>query len=258
MNALDRNILALSIRRSITEPAEIIARLAFFAVLLLVFSKLWSVVDMAGKTFSAADLTWYLGLTEWVILSLPDLHHDIESDVRSGEITYRLARPASYLRTRFLESLGQLLTRLVIVGVGGFGIVWFWAGCLPSEPQLLLIAIPFGVAGAILGLVFYALIGLSAVWIRDVMPLFWIWQKLAFLGGGLILPLDLYPEPVRQIAAASPFGAMLYGTAQWALAPSLAGVVASAAQTAAWLIALAALLIWLERRALRRLEIAGG
>lgn len=258
MTRLDLEIFRIAFRRSFFEPAELIGRLAFFAILLLIFSKLWQAVDLGASRFHAVDLIWYLALTEWVILSLPDLHHDIESDVRSGEITYRLCRPVAYLRGRFVESLGRLAARLLAIGVGGAGITYFWAGGLPTRVDLLWIALPFGLIAAFLASLFYALIGLTAIWLRDVMPLYWVWQKLTFLLGGLILPLDLYPNVIREIAIWSPFGAMLYGTGRWALAPSLSEVGPALLNSAIWVAILIVTLRTLERRALSRLEVAGG
>ena len=45
-----------------------------------------------------------------------------------------------------------------------------------------------------------AAIGLSAFWIVDTSPVYWIWQKLAFVLGGLLLPLELYPDWLRALA----------------------------------------------------------
>ena len=36
-------------------------------------------------------------------------------------------------------------------------------------------------------------IGLSAFWIVDTSPMYWVWQKLGFVLGGLLFPLELYP-----------------------------------------------------------------
>ena len=49
---------------------------------------------MAG--FSLRDIIWYLVITEIVALSTPRIAQTIDSEVRSGDVAYALARPYSY------------------------------------------------------------------------------------------------------------------------------------------------------------------
>ena len=62
------------------------------------------------------ELLWYLAITEWVILSLPPIHLRIESDVRTGDIAYRLPRPISYLGSRLAEEAGDVALRMTTLG----------------------------------------------------------------------------------------------------------------------------------------------
>src|SRR5262245_37319895 len=55
----------------------------------------------------------------------------------------------------------------------------------------------------------YIWIGLLAFWLEDVSPVYWVWQKLLFMLGGLMLPLELYPHVVQRAALFTPFPAML-------------------------------------------------
>ena len=88
-------IALTALRQSLSERAALLGRVAFYAVILLIFSRLWAVVIESGALAgrSAAELLWYLAITEWVILSLPPVHLDIEQEVRSGDIACRLPRP---------------------------------------------------------------------------------------------------------------------------------------------------------------------
>ena len=38
-------------------------------------------------------------------------------------------------------------------------------------------------------------LGYAAAWVGTPAPLFWIWQKMTFVLGGLMIPLTLYPAP---------------------------------------------------------------
>ena len=88
-----------AIRQSLNERGALVGRMAFYAVILFIFSRLWEVVVERGAVggLSMKELLWYLAVTEWVMLSMPLVHLQIEADVRRGDIAYLLPRPISYL-----------------------------------------------------------------------------------------------------------------------------------------------------------------
>ena len=253
-------IARVALRQSLLARGALIARVAFYAVILLVFSRLWDVVARSGALAQArpADLLWYLALTEWILLSVPSLHLEIEADVRSGEIAYRLARPVSYLSATLARGLGELAARLLALGAAGGLLAWALAGGLPADLRGVLCALPIGALAAAALLAFHAVIGLGAFWLQDCSPLYWVWQKLAFVLGGLLLPLDIYPEWLRLLASASPFAALIYAPASLALDFDAARALQVAAVALFWTLVCAALLAALYRRALRVLDLNGG
>jgi ABC-2 type transport system permease protein len=95
-------------------------------------------------------------------------------------------------------------------------------------------------------------IGLAAVWAGAAAPLFWIWQKLLFVLGGMLIPLALYPEPLRTVARASPFAAMLFVPGSLALDAEAARAPLFAEQLL-WVAGLVAVVAVVERRAQARL-----
>ena len=89
----------ISAREAGRERSELYGRMVFFAVILGVFSSLWRAVAEAGMPVTAhpKSLVWYLAATEWILLSAPPVHVDIEGEVRRGDVTYQLVRPLSYV-----------------------------------------------------------------------------------------------------------------------------------------------------------------
>jgi ABC-2 type transport system permease protein len=102
------------------------------------------------------------------------------------------------------------------------------------------------VIGGLIGVLLYTLVGLTAFWLRRVLPALLVMQKLMFLLGGLFAPISFYPGWLHDIAAASPFAAHLAFAGQEVLTPSLAAFGQALAAQAAWFVALvlAAALIW--------------
>jgi ABC-2 type transport system permease protein len=258
-----RKLLAIArtaLRQSLRSRAALIGRIAFYAVILLVFSRLWQVVARSGALAGtgSVELLWYLALTEWILLSVPALHLEIESDVRSGDIAYQLPRPVSYLAATLARSLGELAGRLVTLAAAGALLAWALSGALPADPRGVLWALPIGALAAVALLAFHAMIGLGAFWLQDCSPIYWLWQKLAFVLGGLLLPLDIYPGWLRAIAYASPFSALIYAPASLVLDFDAARTLRVAALAAFWTLVCLVLLGAVYRRALRALDVNGG
>jgi hypothetical protein len=58
------------------------------------------------------------------------------------------------------------------------------------------------VVAALPNLAFCALIGLCAFFLESTSPVYWLCEKLSFAFGGLMLPLDLYPDPMLALGGA--------------------------------------------------------
>jgi ABC-2 type transport system permease protein len=253
-------VAATAVRHAFMQRWEVVGRAAFYALFLVIFSRLWKVALASDGAWDhgPVEMLWYLAVTEWVVLSTPLVHDEVQEDVRTGDIAYLLPRPMSYVGARVAEGVGLLLVRMATLAVPGFLLAWGLSGGLPSEPRGLLLAVPLGVLAGCACVVFQTAIGVAAFWIQDAAPVYWIWQKLMFLFGGLILPLDVYPEWMRTVAACTPFHALIYGPARSALGFD----PAQAAVTAAWIVGWGAVAWWLLvsafRRGLRVLDVNGG
>jgi ABC-2 type transport system permease protein len=254
-----REVVGLSARHTLRARGEWIARSVFYVILLLVFSRLWRVVGDGGVPgVSTVEFVWYLALTEWVVLATPMFYLGIEEEVRRGDIAYLIARPVSYLSMKVAEGLGLVWARLVVLGVVGFVFAWTCGGGLPEDPRGLLLAVPLGILSCAVLVLFQVAIGLSVFWLQDGSPVYWIYQKLNFVFGGLFWPLDIYPAWLRDIALWTPFSAMVYGVGRSAFAfdPGLA--VVTALQLLAWGAAVYLFVVWLYGKAVRVVNINGG
>jgi ABC-2 type transport system permease protein len=261
-------VVSIAMAEARATPAAFVGRLAFYALLLVIYARIWRIVGQHGSldVFGRGDLIWYLAITEWIALSQPPLVTDIEADIRSGNIAYSLPRPISYLWLRFSEAFGTLLVRMLVLGVFGFGMSLLLAGGsdgsgagLPSGGIFSLICGALtAVVAATLNLVFCALIGLSAFFLEDTSPVYWVWQKLSFVFGGLMFPLDIYPSAMRSIALATPFPSLLYAPGRIAIGAQPTFVWHTVVVLAAWTLFAVTCAHFAFRRALKALEINGG
>src|SRR5262245_5435413 len=101
-------IAAATARR---DRGELYGRCAFFVVILGVFASLWKAIGETGigVTGESKTLVWYLAVTEWILLSAPLVHLDIQEAIRRGDVVYQLGRPVSYVGAAFAEGVGLLL-----------------------------------------------------------------------------------------------------------------------------------------------------
>jgi ABC-2 type transport system permease protein len=241
------------------ERGELYGRVAFFAVILGVFSSLRHAVAEAGMPIAADPkaLVWYLAITEWIVLSAPPIHVEIQEAIRRGDIVYQLGRPVSYVGAAFAEGLGLLLVRAPLLGATAGVCAFVFTGWTPP-PDVILYVVPFGLAAAALLTALYLWIGLLAFWLEDVSPVYWVWQKLLFVLGGLMMPIELYPELIRRLAPFTPFPSILAGPASFVLHRSSAEAGVHARTLSIWACVTAVAVCWVFRRATSALTINGG
>jgi len=249
----------ISVAQARRERGELYGRVAFFAVILGVFSSLWRAVAEAGMPMAADPkvLVWYLAATEWIVLSAPPIHLDIQEAIRRGDVVYRLGRPASYVIAEFAASLGLLAARAPLLGLTAFLCAFAFTGWIPPLSALAIV-VPFGLVAAALMTALYLWIGLLAFWLQDVSPVYWVWQKLMFVLGGLMLPLELYPEFIQRVAALTPFPVLLAGPASFVFRNGSVSPGALSIRLAIWCGVTACAVCWTFRRATSALTINGG
>ncbi|MBA2727556.1 MAG: hypothetical protein H0U49_05210 [Parachlamydiaceae bacterium] len=262
MNSLKKHlaIFNLSARQAICNYQLLVGLSIFLVTCLVIFANLWKLVatKTGMQTYEPSQLLWYIALNEWVIVSLPRTHENIEQDLRSGKLAYLLSRPISYLGSLFSEACGTLFVNLSFLGAVTFIFTWFATASLPFGLEGFFLAIILAVLAGIVGIIFNILLGLSAFWLGEVDPLYWVWEKLLFMFGGLILPLTIYPIWMQTFASYTPFAAILGARSAQALdySPSISMFLAAILLAWAAIGVLAINIVY--RRGLRILTIEGG
>jgi ABC-2 type transport system permease protein len=158
----------------------------------------------------------------------------------------------------YCQGLGLLAVRAPVLGFGVVLSALAFTRELPDPSSFVWVCL-FGLAAMALIIAWYLLLGLTAFWLDDVAPLYWIWQKALFLLGGLMLPLELYPAWIRALGALTPFPSLLSGPAS-ALTTDMTvpSGLALAVRQAGWSLAVVALAALLFTHVTRRMQIKGG
>ncbi|MFJ9823452.1 ABC transporter permease [Streptomyces sp. NPDC101160] len=196
--------------------------------------------------------------TIWV-LCLPNLGlaRQLEAKIRDGRIVTELLMPMGFFSQWFSAALGRSVGITALVGlpaalVGG-------ALLLPFDLDAgyaLRLALTSAIAFVVLFNLSY-MIGLSAFFIRRVEGLNEVREALLLLLGGSMMPISLYPAPLRDLVVWTPFVHGFYTPLGTLVKDPFvdARVIAIGLVWAVLLTAASALCTW---RALRKLVIAGG
>jgi ABC-2 type transport system permease protein len=255
-------IFRVTLINSLAYPAELIGRSLIILPFMWIFFQLWRVTFTASNAevingLTLHDTLWYLMLAETIELSRPRLGNTISEAVKDGSIAYFLNKPYDFLLYHFSTSMGETIFRAVLNALLGGAAVWWLVGSPPAAWGWPLAAI--AIFGAwTLNFCISGMIGLAAFAVEDISAFQWIYQKFAFIFGGLLIPLDFYPAWLRTICNALPFSAMTYAPARLFVTPSLTAFVAVMGMQLAWTLALALLLTFFYRRSLVRLTVNGG
>ena len=203
---------------------EIIDRTAYFwdntifvvfvGLILFVFMHIWNAI-YAGRTtiegFTIPQMIWYLGLAELIFLSTgSDFIEKIGDDIRSGLVANSLLKPLNYVMQEFSIVCGKFIYMFVIGGIVTSAIAYFLVGGIEVPLRAVPLIMLTIFCALILNFLIIASIGLLAFWFEDVRSLYLLYQKTIFILGGMLVPLDVYPEWIKGVIAYLPFSFIMY------------------------------------------------
>lgn len=253
-------IFSLSVIHSLRNYKALIGLSIFLITCLLIFANIWKIAAtrIGAIDLFPAQLLWYIAFNEWILVSLPDIQDDMEEDLRSGRLAYLLPRPISYLGSVFSEGLGILCTNLFVLGIVTFSFTWFQVGAPSFDFSAFIFTIGIGFLAGCVSIIFLMIIGLSAFWLQQVSPFYWIWEKFLFTLGGLMLPLAIYPLWLQKIAYFTPFPAILGQRSALAIDFSILNALQVVGSLMVWGLLGIGILALVYRRGLRVVNVEGG
>jgi ABC-2 type transport system permease protein len=249
----------VSARRTTADRAGTAVGVGFYVVVVAALSALWRAAAHAtgGQVagYGAVALTWYITMSEAATVSLNiRMIEEIGDHIASGAVASELLRPASVLGVRMAVEVGRALPRLVACVAVGSVMALLAAGRPPSAAGVAL-AIPSLVLAITCNLLAQHAFAAVAFWIRDARSTWFLYHKLVFVLGGMLLPLQVLPSWLSAVALRLPFMAMAYAPARLAsghVEPALLLVQVG------WLAVMAAAAVASFAAGERRLQTVGG
>ena len=256
-------VMRVSIASNLAYMMEVFFRGLFLVVLIFVLGQLWKTTYSARGAkllsgFSISDMIWYLAAAETIATSMPALTRRIDQEVRSGQLAYLLGRPCSYIFYNFAQYMGERLVRLTINGIVAGVVALIFVG-VPHLTWMGIVAWPLVAFMALcIDFVAYFSIGLLAFWTEDTNSFSFVFSRLTLVLGGVLAPLEIFPQPLRGIAQALPFSAILYGPARTLVHFELYPFLGLLEQQSITVVVGCVIMLALYSVAIRRVSINGG
>jgi ABC-2 type transport system permease protein len=214
------SILRATITSRFAYLGEMLLRTVFLALILYTFSQLWATTnrtnDVAAITgFTLAQLIWYLAFTEAIITSgMPERDTEVDREVRSGDIAYRLIRPLAYPLQHLGVEMGERLPRFALNLVVGAVVALVVVGPVRLVPLAVVAALVSAFIAFLADFVWRFSISLLSFWIEDTFGLHLLYRRFLMLLGGMLIPLEAYPDRVAAVLRMLPFQYLVYQPAR--------------------------------------------
>ncbi|NTU29070.1 ABC transporter permease [Brevibacillus sp. HB1.1] len=227
----------------------------------LVFIAIWTGVFSGKQVYGPYDVKtmgYYIAICQSVLwmttFMSPGLN--VQIAVRSGAVSLDMIKPVHYLWYMLSQEFGRLLYnacyRSVPIGLLlGLAVGFFF----PSDPFTYFWFILSLLLGTYVGMLLFYLAGISSFWTTEIRWVHLILLSLIFGLGGQMIPIDLMPGMIGEVAPYLPFSAMIYYPVMTLLelAPPYGMLV-----QAGWALVLTAVALLVTNMARRKLEIQGG
>lgn len=244
-------------KRLISAVLQLVARVW---LIIAIYKVAYAVNPRPGLSFQNA--MWSIGIYFAFVLALGlrNIARVIDIEVQNGSIEGGLIKPLDWRLFKLAQMLGksvvEFLIQLVILPLTLFLFVG-----LPDlsylTPVIIVSLSVLMVLSVITVTCLFIMVGLSAIWFNDAMPLFRIVDKMAAVFTGAFVPIALLPHAVQEVLRWSPFG--IYAAPQQFFNPGVAEVIVPTFISGIiWTVFMLAACQFMWSRVSRRIEVNGG
>lgn len=257
------NVMKMVILEKIQYVYNQLFKMTMYAIFIFIFLQLWKYMYggttlIAGYTLN--QMVWYVSFTEiiWGGIRPKSIRSELSEEIRSGKIAYLLNKPFNYIGYLISKYLGESIVGIFTYVVVGVIISFIIIGPLNS---FKLISIPFIIITLILSALItgfiYILISISAFWIEENSPFFWIYERL-ILCIGVIFPIEIFPLVLQPFIKFSPVYVTMYAPAKISVDFSFGAFKEIFIFQLGYLIIVSFLCMVLYKKGVKKLNVNGG
>jgi ABC-2 type transport system permease protein len=252
----------ITLRNQFAYMVDFLVRSVFLLLILYIFMQLWQVTFQGEGTslitgYSFKQMIWYLIFTESITLACPSVCSKVEEEVKSGDVAYKLTRPVSYIGFHYMGYMSEVAVRFLInltvgtiLGVCVLGFPDFGYGWL--------VFFPLAALGITISFLMNMMLALCAFWVEETRGLEFVYHKLLFTIGGMLMPLEIFPAAIQQICQWLPFQTVLYFPAKMAVHYDGSKLLAMLGVQCLWIVILGLAAVFIYSKGVRKLNVNGG
>ncbi|HWE24436.1 MAG TPA: ABC-2 family transporter protein [Myxococcales bacterium] len=178
----------------------------------LIMLALWAAVARSGPVGAYTQqgfAAYYLCTLLVRLLSGSWVVWELTMEIRQGTLAMRLLRPLHPLLAYSAENLAAVPLRGIVAIPVVAILLWAARQQLGHDPVLWLMFAPAMLGAWLLTFLVMALIGTLALYVESAASIFEAWLGISAVMSGYLVPLDLFPKSVQQIALVLPFRFLL-------------------------------------------------
>ncbi|MBR3132965.1 MAG: ABC-2 family transporter protein [Clostridia bacterium] len=205
---------------SLSYVLNIVIGIFSYLLLIFIFFNLWNYIYSDSSDtingYTIGDMIWYISITEilWSVAGGRKFCRKICDDVRSGNITYNINKPYSYIGYLLSSHLGEVTIKFIIYFISAIIVGFIFVGSFPEITALSIIGTIISmILAIIINSLFIIFIGLVSFYIEDANPLYWLYSKFLLVVGTLF-PIEIFPEGIQGFLKLSPIYVITYGPAK--------------------------------------------
>ena len=253
------SIAGITAKQAIENKMNIIGSTLLLLILIFIYNQLWNVIGSESNEHHLnTHFIWYLLMGEIIILSTSRCERLIEDDIKSGTMAYYLNKPISFFVMRFFETVSTMSVIAFFMALVGSAFAFFIIRQTPFEWYQFPIILLSVYISCLISVLLYVAIGFSALWVKDVKIFAMVINRLAFILGGAIFPLTIYPDWFVNIAKWTPFYSIYYLTIKLVYDFSWANLGFALLLNFAWTTAISIFIFFAYKKLQTKVNIHGG
>ncbi len=240
----------------------------FFLLLMVmqvfILRKVWTALyagqsSVDGLTLHALLVYLTIAQVQTWVLQDPTVTHYMYFRIREGQVAFDLVRPAGFVPQMFAHIVGSstAVGAVAIVALPFVALVGVLSAP-PSVPALVLYLVSLLLA-YLLTAMLTLILGMVAFWTMEIAGLTMLYLLVNQFFAGALVPISMFPTPLRIVADLLPFQAITYGpVAIYVGQLTGTGALEAIGVQLVWVVVLATAcrLIW--QRAMYRVVVQGG
>ena len=242
---------------------SLVGKSAFIALIIFIFAKIWiTIFALNGaetiEGFTLLMMIWYVVIAESIVISLGIIMIEIGNEVKSGEIANYLNKPYHYVLYKYAQTIGKaiftFLLTFIVAGLVAYLTIGFPIIKLYTIPFVFIICFLAITLNFILMMIF----GLFAFWIEETSGLYFIYQKLVFTVGGMLVPLEIFPLWLAKIGLILPFSYIAYHPAKLFVMFDFVYFINILIVQLAWIVVFMCICFFVYSKIAKKVSINGG